>query len=963
MSELDEAYYTGVREIMARRDEEEWQRLLGNDPAAAKQEEKNVVEKFLGGVTKGMRETPNVFRPLQAESTAGKVGEAATFRAAEAAMLPVTMSWNAVMQGLEDASLITPQTRKNMTDAVIGATPAFMASKPGSGKQLKEGATLATEGGKPGHVRIPGTPEPIKPESLGVEIPNVEPRVNTARINAEKTVKTVIENVNRLNAERLAEHRKPQTHEQTLAKSKKITVEEALAMPEDTATLPETGVALRDIAAAASKDLTDIATQAAKGDTVAAGKLFDSLAVAGELEARSEMAKRNVARTEEAFRIDAETTRTAYDPSAIVDLAQRYAQSESADPAILAQRILELGTHERRSTFARQVRTYAKNGADALYEFYVNLLLTPASHAANLTSNSLMAMWAPVERAVAGAQPGPIALGEAAGMLRAIPEGFLDGLRAIRDYGWNNREMGKVDITRAPAIASERFGLDGTLVGKVVDYLGAGVRINTTLLGMEDAFFKGLNFRMELKAQAIREAHAQGLKGDAFRAKVAEVEAHPELYPAIYERANQFKLVQTFQDEMGPVGDAIQYARQRIPGARGIVPFLRTPNRIAYWATQRTPGVNLPFIVAGQLGSDLMAGGAARQLAVAKISTGAAATSAIAYYAMNGLITGSGPKDPELLRAKKQAGWQPNSIRVGDTYYAYSRLDPFGLMVGMVADTVDIIGQLPEPHADELGLALALAFSSNFVSKSYLQGLSNFIETVADPRANAHAYAKNLARGIVPGVLRAAERTLDPALRDAQTLLESMQANVPGWSNDLPPQRNLAGQVVNAPAGWGPDWLSPVSVSQVTTDPVAKEIERLRMRVSMPPRAIFGTKPPLFEMEAPRASAGVALTPKEYDHFVRLAGNELKVNGKGMWDTLGGLITSDSYRRMSEGPEGGKAEAIRTVIMAYREAAKAQLLNDAPDLRDEVENKIRLRTERLKPTAGAGASVIESLAR
>ncbi|MEN6537965.1 MAG: hypothetical protein ABFD60_07765 [Bryobacteraceae bacterium] len=1025
------------------------------------------MEKFLGGVTKGMRETPNVFRPLQAESTAGKVGEAATFRAAEAAMLPVTMSWNAVMQGLEDASLITPQTRKNMTDAVIGATPAFMSSKPGSGKQLKEGAKLATEGGKPGHVRIPGTPEPLPPvpeghirlyrgetppsiksgkksdirsieidsyfeppeykglwfteseatarkytenrdpayttkgnllfvdvpisvaeasrvsknpeamrasfspdaefvlprdwaskamkmpsvstESLGVEIPNVEPRVNTSRINAEKNVKTTIENVNRLNAERLAEHRKPQTHEQTLAKAKKITVEEALAMPEDTAKLPETGAALRDIATAAGKDLTEVAELAAKGDQAATGKLLDSLAVAGELEARSEMAKRNVARTEEAFKIQAEAERARFDPTSLIDLAQRYSESPNADPAVLAQRLLELRTQERRTSYARQVRTFAKNGVDALYELYVNMLLTPASHAANLVGNTLLASWAPVERAAASLMPGPVTLGEAAGMIRAIPEAFVDGLRGVKEYGWKGEGRSKADITKGPAIASENFGMDGTLPGKVFDILGAGARFNTTLLGAEDAFFKGFNFRMEVKAQAIREAHAQGLKGDAFRAKVADVEAHPEMYPGIYERANEFKLIQTFQDEMGPVGESIQYARSHIPGARIVMPFLRTPNRIVYWAAQRTPGLNLPFIINGQLGSDLMAGGAARQLAAAKIATGAAATSAIAYYAMNGYITGSGPKNPELKRAKRDAGWIPNAIKVGDQYYGYSRLDPFGMMVGMVADSVEFMGQLPEPQAEELGLSLGIAFASNFISKTYMQGLSDFIEAIADPRENAHGYAKGFVRGLVPGAVRAAERSMDPALREARTLLESMQAQVPGWSESLPPTRSLSGQVVNIPEGYGPDWLSPVATSKTTTDPVAKEIERLKMRVSMPLKAIPGKKPPMFQMEEPLSSEGVLLTPQEYDHFVRLAGNELKVNGKGMWDTLGGLIRSAEYQRMSEGPDGGKAEIIHRVIMDYRNAARLQLLEDAPDLRGLVEQKIRMRKERLRP--------------
>jgi hypothetical protein len=377
------------------------------------------------------------------------------------------------------------------------------------------------------------------------------------------------------------------------------------------------------------------------------------------------------------------------------------------------------------------------------------------------------------------------------------------------------------------------------------------------------------------------------------------------------------------------------------------MPFLKTPNRILYWAAQRTPGLNLPFLVAGQLGQDLLTGGAPRQLAAAKIATGAAATAAIAYYAMNGTITGTGPKNREALAVKKLSGWMPSSIKVGDAYYGYNRLDPFGMMIGTIADATDIIGHLPEAQADELGMSLAIAFSSNFVSKTYLQGLSDLVETIADPKANAHAYAKNFVRGLVPGVVRAVERTLDPALREANTLLEAMQAQIPGYSTGLPPQRNLFGEVVVSPPGWGPDWLSPIATGKDTNDPVAKEMARLDMRITRAPSAIYGTKPPMFQMEEPRAAEGIQLTPDEYDHFVRLAGNELKVGGKGMHDYLAHMMTTQSYRAATDGPEGGKAAMIHTVVMKYRAAAQLQLLEDAPDLRMLLEQKKVRRAQQL----------------
>jgi hypothetical protein len=320
-----------------------------------------------------------------------------------------------------------------------------------------------------------------------------------------------------------------------------------------------------------------------------------------------------------------------------------------------------------------------KKGYNALMELYVNMLLSPTSHAANVTGNTLLTAWAPVERAMAaagGAFRGEVRIGEAIGMVRAMPEAFLDGLRAVKNYWWQGDTTSKVDIVREPAITAKNFGVENSLMGRAVDVLGAGVRVNTNLLGAEDALFKGINFRMEVKALSMREATAEGLKGKDFTDRVNYIESHIDEYPEIVENANKFKLQQTFQDDMGPMGQWIDKGRQMVPGMKIVLPFLKTPNRIVAWNLERIPGLNIPSIVAGQLGRDLMAGGANRQLAIGKISTGALATSAIAYYAMNGNITGAGPKDKELQRANRDTGWQPYSLKIGDTYYGYNRMDP-----------------------------------------------------------------------------------------------------------------------------------------------------------------------------------------------------------------------------------------------------------------------------------------------
>jgi len=87
-----------------------------------------------------------------------------------------------------------------------------------------------------------------------------------------------------------------------------------------------------------------------------------------------------------------------------------------------------------------------------------------------------------------------------------------------------------------------------------------------------------------------------------------------------------------------------------------------------------------------------MAGGATRDLAVSKALIGTGMGTAVYQAALDGRITGSAPTDPKKTRLLLADGWKPYSIRIGDTYYSYKRLDPFSTTLGVAAD----LATLPE---------------------------------------------------------------------------------------------------------------------------------------------------------------------------------------------------------------------------------------------------------------------------
>jgi hypothetical protein len=85
------------------------------------------IERFLGGVTEGMR---------GAARAAGSSPEIPT-KIAEYATLPFSVPFAGITRGLEEGGVISPRTTEQLEKSLIGATPAFMALRPKSGERLR----------------------------------------------------------------------------------------------------------------------------------------------------------------------------------------------------------------------------------------------------------------------------------------------------------------------------------------------------------------------------------------------------------------------------------------------------------------------------------------------------------------------------------------------------------------------------------------------------------------------------------------------------------------------------------------------------------------------------------------------------------------------------------------------------------------------------------------------------------
>ena len=670
-------------------------------------------------------------------------------------------------------------------------------------------------------------------------------------------------------------------------------------------------------------------------------------------------------------------------------------QNELADDVGLAASILTPGA------VAGKSKKLAKLGTEI---YMTSLFSNPASHAANIGSNLLTSTWSIPERFLAAGyealawgatlgkherqvffgEPGAMVFGAMTALRDAIVEagytlrtGESRLPNVLQDMAFHHQ------LAEAKRVLGEkplyRYGPEGirevqrtaeeTTVGQGMSYWSMIWRSPMRALGAEDVAFKIINRNMEIYAQAYREA---ARTGDMSFSNLRHMVANPS--DEVASRADQFATALTFQrsiNELGPVfqqvgsiGTQIQdFTLANIPLGRLIAPVMRTPINIAHFTVERAPGLNL---LSSTFRADIAAGGALRAQAVGKLAGGASMAGVVYMLAGSGMITGGGPADVEMRKQKHElTGWQPYSIRIGDTYYSYDRLAPLGAVLGLIADASEIGGHLDDYKAQTLGTAVALAVANNLTSKTFLEGAANlFAATAGDSKAMGRL-AGSLISITTPGVLRGATKVTDPYRREVnpgavpegggkgsiaqevQYLINAYKANIPGLSTDRPPQLNLWGEPIEIPAGWHPDWISPVfrafmpiSASRMDEDVPGKEITRLTQKgllsIGRAARSILGADPDSQPPGIPPnpLDLGITLTDTEYHDYVKLAGNELKNpnTGLGMHDAMTKLVTEDPRYTGEKVTDAARATLITNMVSAYRQAAVAALLKQHPGL-------------------------------
>jgi hypothetical protein len=333
-----------------------------------------------------------------------------------------------------------------------------------------------------------------------------------------------------------------------------------------------------------------------------------------------------------------------------------------------------------------------------------------------------------------------------------------------------------------------------------------------------------------------------------------------------------------------------------------MIPFIRTPINIAKEMARMSPFA--PIV--GEWRADIAKGGVARDRALAEIALGTSVMGITMAYAFAGNISGSTGPDPGKNRGKAGV-WQPNSILIGDTWYEYGRIQPTGTLMVLAADIAAVWDHMTEEEKDKIPKMLAIAFSNAVTNQTFLQGITNFVNAMGDPTRFAPKFLQGLAGSVVPNIIAQPTAMADPVVREVNSMLDAVQARLPGFRQNLLPSRDWLGEPRPARERLGV--ILPSRTLEVSDDKVRLEAARLDISMAAPPRKTHIGK-------GTGKLGDVQLTPEEIDTFE-------KVGGQFAHQILTNVVNAPDYDKI---PDMVKRRIYSNVLTAsHRIAAVAAL--------------------------------------
>ena len=446
----------------------------------------------------------------------------------------------------------------------------------------------------------------------------------------------------------------------------------------------------------------------------------------------------------------------------------------------------------------QHIRGLKSSHGDRLYEYWLNGILSgPGTHGANTLGGvyGLYDLFArntvsAVINKATGNNPEAAQLEELSagltGMNKSIGQAWKNAVLSFKEERsvleqdvWGERETSRFDKGHKQGLIPGKFGKT--------------VRLPTRFIIGTDNFLSTLFYNARIAQMAARRGKQLGKEGDVLSQYIEQQIENPEsethLASVQYTNDAMFR-ADDLSDVpgLGAVVDTLNKARARndVVGlvASYAIPFVRTPANLArIGLTRLTPLSAVKTMLKGansyRYRHESKSGRwvyKSPDAMYADIANSVMTTAA--GMALMSMVAGDDDKIPWITGAG--AGWNrssekgheyraypPFSIRMGDRWVSYKRLDPFSTGIAMMVDAAAAVSRAKNgQELDENFARYMETVRGQLRDKTYMKAIGDIIRAIENPEAKGAQWATSFGSSWMPAVVRHATMATDDAVRN-----------------------------------------------------------------------------------------------------------------------------------------------------------------------------------------------------
>lgn len=529
----------------------------------------------------------------------------------------------------------------------------------------------------------------------------------------------------------------------------------------------------------------------------------------------------------------------------------------------------------RNPTYRERIGAYVRNS-------YLSGL---ATHVVNFNNQLLQALTQPFLRAFKGE------FREAEAMMKGMAEGFMEAfprfMTAVKTR--------PIDFDRAKQTAFD------IVPNKTADAI---LSFPTRLTGALDEGFSAVLERMEFNAMRHRIANKfpdeffrrQNMSKEEFIKKLEDIALGntksnqpwmnqlADLSPELHQQLTEFKMFNVFRSRLGNaaidrLGNAMIKTKDAVPELNLIIPFITTPINVVKEAGGYIPGLGILRERRAKL--DIPELQARLSVALDKATKAVspetqarflekadrlrgeiefkkskiadfrtqqilgAGLMMSAYSMYNaGVITGHPSNDPAERQRQITAGIPPMSVKIGNNWISYARLEPVATLMGL---TVDMMQELREKRVkgDDPSIAdFVKVVGRNLTDKTFTEGLSKLFLAMQEPDRYAESFLVSMTNPVIPALSAQIAKLEDDVKREirdpelSKWILNNMKSRIPGLRETLPAQVNIVGQEQKLGTVGGT--LTGIEVTPAERENINKMFDNPYLRVARTSRKVGG---------------------------------------------------------------------------------------------------------------------------